>query len=135
MRSIVNLLLKLRKRSLSRVLTAMIVSNLCLLLIPVTMGLFLYTMVEDVLENNARRSNWAMLEQLRLSMDHKLKELDILAKQVAFNPKLTALLSSSGTASEESYKQVEFVRDYLNRYQSFASGFVKDFYVYLQAGT
>ncbi|EHQ64422.1 AraC family transcriptional regulator [Paenibacillus dendritiformis C454] len=134
MRSIVNLLLKLRKRSLSRVLTAMIVSNLCLLLIPVTMGLFLYTMVEDVLENNARRSNSAMLEQLRLSMDHKLKELDILAKQVAFNPKLTALLSSSGTASEESYKQVEFVRDYLNRYQSFASGFVKDFYVHLQAG-
>lgn len=133
MRSIVSLLPKLGKRSLSRVFTAMIVSNLILLLIPVSMGLFLYTKVEDVLEGNARRQNTAMLEQLRLSLDNKLKEMDILAKQLAFNPKLATLLSYSGTPEDEAYKQVEFVRNDLNRYQSFASGFVKDFYVYLQA--
>ncbi len=134
MKSIMSLLPKFRKRSLSRVLSAMIVSNLILLLIPVTMGLFLYTKVQDVLEGNAKRSNSAMLEQLRLSVDNKLKEMDILAKQIAFNPKLATLLSSSGTTDEESYRQVEFVRDYLNRYQSFASGFMKDFYIHLQAG-
>ncbi|PYI51522.1 helix-turn-helix domain-containing protein [Paenibacillus flagellatus] len=129
-----DLMPRLRKRGRSRVLNAMIVSNMLILLLPMAMGLFLYVWVEKVMEHNAERSNSAMLEQLRLSVDNKLKEVDILAKQVAFNPKLNFLLNTEGDDRTESYRQVEFVRDYLNRYQSFVSGFVKDFYVHVQTG-
>ncbi|MEK4118986.1 hypothetical protein NST44_22690 [Paenibacillus sp. FSL W8-0919] len=52
----------------------MIVSYMLILLLPMTVGLFLYGRVENVMENNVERSNSAMLEQLRLSMDSKLKE-------------------------------------------------------------
>ncbi|MEC0201661.1 helix-turn-helix domain-containing protein [Paenibacillus lautus] len=132
--SIPSLLPGKRKSSRGRVLKTMIVSYMFILLLPMTVGLFLYERVENVMENNAERSNSAMLEQLRLSMDSKLKEVDILAKQIMFNPKLAYLLNLDRHDQGESYRQVEFVRDYLNRYQTFVSGFVKDFYVHLQAG-
>ncbi|MFK7694952.1 helix-turn-helix domain-containing protein [Paenibacillus sp. HJGM_3] len=134
MLSLSNLLPRLRKRGRSRVLKTMIVSNLLILMLPMAMGLFLYAQVENVMESNAERSNSAMLEQLRLSLDNKLKEVDILAKQIVFQPKLSYLLSGDRSDEEESYRQVEFVREYLSRFKSFVSGFVKDFYVHLQAG-
>ncbi|MEK4980236.1 helix-turn-helix domain-containing protein [Bacillus sp. FSL K6-6540] len=132
--SIPGLLPGKRKSSRGRVLKTMIVSYMLILLLPMTVGLFLYGRVENVMENNAERSNSAMLEQLRLSMDSKLKEVDILAKQIMFNPKLAYLLNLDRHDQGGAYRQVEFLRDYLNRYQSFVSGFVKDYYVHLQAG-
>ncbi|MBU5344500.1 helix-turn-helix domain-containing protein [Paenibacillus lautus] len=132
--SIPGLLPGKRKSSRGRVLKTMIVSYMLILLLPMTVGLFLYGRVENVMENNAERSNSAMLEQLRLSVDSKLKEVDILAKQIMFNSKLTYLLNLDRHDQGGAYRQVEFVRDYLNRYQSFVSGFVRDYYVHLQAG-
>ena len=55
---------------------------------------------------------------MRLSVDSKLKEVDILAKQIMFNSKLTYLLNLDRHDQGGAYRQVEFVRDYLNRYQS-----------------
>ncbi|WP_422656878.1 helix-turn-helix domain-containing protein [Paenibacillus sp. EC2-1] len=132
--SISRLLNGKRKISRRRVLKTMIVSYMFVLLLPMIVGFFLYEQVENVMENNAERSNSAMLEQLRLSMDSKLKEVDILAKQIVFNSKLAYLLNLNRNDSSESYKQVEFIRDYLSRYQSFVSGFIYDFYIHLQAG-
>lgn len=131
--SIPRLLTGKRKISRRRVLKTMIISYMFILLLPMIVGFFLYERIEKVMENNAERSNSAMLEQLRLSMDSKLKEVDILAKQIVFNSKLAYLLNLNRYSSSESYKQVEFIRDYLSRYQSFVSGFIYDFYIHMQA--
>ncbi len=112
-------------------LTTMIASNLFILLIPLAMGLFLYAKVEHSLETNANRSNTAMLEQLKLSLDYKLSEVDNLMRQVALDPKLDYMLKIPKDAdSADKYRFVEFMRNQLGRYRSMVSSFIFDYYVY-----
>jgi len=109
----------------------MIITNLFILLIPLSMGLFLYAKVENSMENSVNRSNTAMLEQLKLSLDNKLSEVDNLMRQVTLNPKLDYLLKIPADAdSVDKYRFVEFMRDNMSRYRSLVSSFIFDYYVY-----
>ncbi|MGG1550320.1 helix-turn-helix domain-containing protein [Paenibacillus ferrarius] len=112
-------------------LSTMIATNLFILLIPLAMGVFLYTAVEKSLESSSNRSNAAMLEQLKLSLDNKFAEIDTLMKQVVFDPKLDYMLkipADSDAASQ--YMFVEFMRDKMAKYRSMTSSFIFDYYVY-----
>lgn len=118
-------------RNLRSVWMTMVISNLILLLIPMAMSLFLYAKVEKSLENGANRSNKAMLEQLRISLDGKLSEVDKLTQQIVFDPKLEHLLKlAPEDNSPDRYKFVEFMRDYLSRLSNMTSNFILDYYVY-----
>ncbi|SDD76253.1 AraC-type DNA-binding protein [Paenibacillus sp. UNCCL117] len=111
----------------------MIVSNLLILLIPIAMGIFLYAKVEDSLMNNANRSNSAMLEQMKLSLDAKLSEVDNLMRQVVLDPQAEYLLKvPAGADSMDEYRFVEFMRDKMNRYRNMTSSFIFDYYVYFR---
>ncbi|WP_282940549.1 helix-turn-helix domain-containing protein [Paenibacillus sp. RC67] len=112
-------------------LKTLIVSNLFILLIPMAMGLFLYAKVERSLDNSTNRSNAAMLEQLRLLLDNKLSEVDILSRQVVFDPKLDYMLKIPDHASSaDEYQFIEFMRDKMTRYRSMTSSFIFDYFVY-----
>jgi len=112
-------------------LKTMIVSNLFILLVPLAMGLFLYAKVEGSLERSTNRSNAAMLNQLQLLLDNKLSEVDILTRQVVFDPKLDYMLKISDHAnSANEYQFVEFMRDKMARYRSMISSFIFDYFVY-----
>ncbi|MWV43118.1 helix-turn-helix domain-containing protein [Paenibacillus sp. HJL G12] len=126
------LLRSLGFRNLRSVWITMLISNLVLLLIPVSMGAFLYTKVEESLENGANRSNQAMLEQLKLSLDSKLNEVDKLAQQIIFDPKLEYLLKlNEDQNSPDRYKFIEFMRDTLSRPGNITN-FIMDYYVYFR---
>ncbi|PYI54052.1 helix-turn-helix domain-containing protein [Paenibacillus flagellatus] len=115
-------------------LLTMIVSHLVILLVPLAMGLFLYAKVERSLEHGANRSNTAMLEQLKLSLDSRLTEVDNLMVQVTLNPKLDYLLKIGPDAdAADRYLFIEFMRDALGRYRSLTSHFIVDYYVYFAA--
>ncbi|MED5019478.1 helix-turn-helix domain-containing protein [Paenibacillus chibensis] len=117
-------------RNLKSVWMTMLISNLVLLLIPVSMGAFLYTKVEASLENGANRSNKAMLEQLKLSLDGKLNEVEKLVQQIIFDPKLEYLLKLSGDPeSADRYKFIEFMRNTMSRPGNITN-FILDYYVY-----
>ncbi|WP_079912775.1 helix-turn-helix domain-containing protein [Paenibacillus sp. 32352] len=112
-------------------LKTLIISNLFILLIPMAMGLFLYAKVEQSLEKSTNRSNEAMLEQLRLLLDNQWSEVDILTRQVVFDPKLDYMLKIPGQASiADEYQFVEFMRDKMTRYRSMTSSFIFDSFVY-----
>jgi len=116
--------------NLRSVWMTMLISNLVLLLIPVSMGAFLYTKVEASLENGANRSNKAMLEQLKLSLDGKLNEVEKLAQQIIFDPKLEYLLKLSGNPdSPDRYKFIEFMQNTMSRPGNITN-FILDYYVY-----
>ncbi|WP_127493264.1 helix-turn-helix domain-containing protein [Paenibacillus glycanilyticus] len=118
-------------RNRSHALQTMIISNLFILLIPLAMGVFLYAKVENSLEKSTNRSNEAMLEQLRLTLDNKLSEVDLLARQVVFDPKLDYMLKIQGhPSSTDRYQFVEFMRDKLARYRNMTSSFIFDYFVY-----
>ncbi len=110
----------------------MLISNLVLLLIPVSMGAFLYTKVEASLESGANRSNQAMLEQLKLSLDSKLSEVQKLAQQIIFDPKLEYLLKLDQDAGgPDRYQFIEFMRNTMSR-QGSLTNFILDYYVYFR---
>ncbi|MEC0242374.1 cache domain-containing protein [Paenibacillus dokdonensis] len=126
------LLRSLGFRNLRSVWITMLISNVVLLLIPVSMGAFLYTKVEESLENGANRSNQAMLEQLKLSLDSKLNEVDKLAQQIIFDPKLEYLLKlNEDQNSPDRYKFIEFMRNTLSRPGNITN-FIQDYYVYFR---
>ncbi|SMF76001.1 AraC-type DNA-binding protein [Paenibacillus uliginis N3/975] len=119
-------------RNLRSVWMTMLISNLVLLLIPVSMGAFLYTKVEASLQNEANRSNQAMLEQLKLSLDSKLNEVKKLAQQIVFDPKLEYLLKlNEDQNSPDRYKFIEFMRDTMSRPGNITN-FILDYYVYFR---
>ncbi|NQX60868.1 helix-turn-helix domain-containing protein [Paenibacillus qinlingensis] len=112
-------------------LSTIIASNLFILLIPLAMGLFLYTKVEQSLEKSSTRSNVAMLEQLKLSLDNKLSEVDTLMRQVVFDPKLDYMLRIPANSSDvDKYEFIQFMRDKMSKYHSMTSNFILDYYVY-----
>ncbi|MBW7452778.1 helix-turn-helix domain-containing protein [Paenibacillus sepulcri] len=109
----------------------LLISYICFLVFPVVIGGVLYSRVEKAMVDQANRSNLAMLEQLRLSMDSSVKEVDQLSQQIALNPKMDLLLNND-LADESSYKYIEFISDYLNRYRSFSGQFIEDYYVFFK---
>jgi len=112
-------------------LHTMIVTSLCILLIPLSMGLFLYMKAEGSLEKSTNRSNAALLEQLKLMLDNKLSEVDILSRQVVFDPKLDYMLKiPDQMSSADRYKFVEFMQDKMARYRNMISDFIFDYFVY-----
>lgn len=120
-------LLDSRKSALSTI----IASNLFILLIPLAMGLFLYAKVEQSLERSTTRSNAAMLEQVKLSLDNKLSEVDTLMRQVVFDPKLDYMLRIPANSTDaDKYEFIQFMRDKMSKYHSMTSNFILDYYVY-----
>jgi two-component system response regulator YesN len=112
-------------------LSTIIASNLFILLIPLAMGLFLYAKVEQSLERSTTRTNVAMLEQLKLSLDNKLSEVDTLMRQVVFDPKLDYMLRIPANSSNaDKYEFIQFMRDKMSKYHSMTSNFILDYYVY-----
>ncbi|MFD0693436.1 helix-turn-helix domain-containing protein [Paenibacillus sp. GCM10027628] len=112
-------------------LSTIIASNLFILLVPLAMGLFLYAKVEQSLERSTTRSNVAMLEQLKLSLDNKLSEVDNLMRQVVFDPKLDYMLKIPVNAKDaDKYEFIQFMRDKMSKYRSMTSNFILDYYVY-----
>ncbi|OPA79443.1 AraC family transcriptional regulator [Paenibacillus selenitireducens] len=119
-------------RHLKSVWITMVISNLVMLLIPLSIGVFLYSKVEDSLEKGANRSNQAMLEQLKLSLDTELKEVDKLAQQIVFDPKLDYLLKLKEDQSGfDRYKFIEFMGGPAFR-SNLRSNFILDYYVYFR---
>ncbi|MFD2117706.1 helix-turn-helix domain-containing protein [Paenibacillus yanchengensis] len=63
-------------------------SYIIILIIPVALSVVLYSNVKSMMSENANRSNYAMLEQVRTTVDQQMEEIDLLISQIATNPKL-----------------------------------------------
>ncbi|WP_168735723.1 helix-turn-helix domain-containing protein [Cohnella fermenti] len=94
----------------------------------------LYQKATNAMKDNAIRYNMAMLEQMRGVMDSRINEVDQLAYEVTWNPKLQELiqLGNAMDESENAYKFLDFASD-LWRYKN-AGSIIDDFYVYIASG-
>ncbi|MFS0725421.1 helix-turn-helix domain-containing protein [Paenibacillus sp. 1P07SE] len=109
----------------------LLLSFLCILMIPVAVGSLLYSKMEQALIDHANESNQALLEQARLSIDSRINEVDQLAVQVALNPTLQLLLyGEERKESFDEYNYIELINGF-RRYRN-VSPIIDDYYVYLQ---
>jgi len=110
----------------------MIISNFILLLLPIALWVALYLNIEKYMISDAKNSNSAMLEQLRINMDRNFEEVTQLSQQIVLNPKLHYLLDNASKELSQHYQLVEFTRNYLNPFPSVLhNSFIYDFYLSL----
>lgn len=119
-----------RKRS---VFVTLFVSYLAVFLIPVIIGSFGYIQIEQIMIDNAYRTNTAMLQQIKHLMNTRTKEIDYLMRQIAFNPKQQILMNDAEEplSARNQYQFIEFMKE-LSRYSA-NNKMIYDFYVYFAA--
>ncbi|WP_171644339.1 AraC family transcriptional regulator [Paenibacillus phytorum] len=112
------------------VFLTLIISYMIILLLPVTLGGFFYTRIEAIMIENANSSNTAMLEQVKRTIDSRMKEIDQLTQQIAFHPKLLRMLDQrgDGDAQQNLTSFIDFMGD-MSRYSK-VNSFIADSYVY-----
>ncbi|MCR2806226.1 helix-turn-helix domain-containing protein [Paenibacillus soyae] len=120
-----------RKMFRRSVFIQLLMSFMCILLIPVLIGLLLYNEMEQAMIDNANESNQALLEQARLSIDSRMNEVEQLAVQVGLNPTLQLLLyGEENKENFDEYKYVELINGF-KRYRN-VSPIIDDYYVYIR---
>lgn len=107
----------------------LILSFVLVLLIPLMSEGFLYRKMESVMEQNANRSNLAMLNQIENVIDNQLHEAHQLAYEIAFNPKLEPLLRYHNPPTpDNNYQYISMIED-LKNYHAFNNA-IDYYYLY-----
>ncbi|MDQ6419875.1 helix-turn-helix domain-containing protein [Paenibacillus sp. LHD-117] len=113
------------------VFVKLLLSFMCILMIPVVIGALLYGRMEQALIDNAYESNQALLQQTRLTVDSRMNEVDQLTAQIAFDPMLQMFLYEENNRSNiNNYTYIELIKN-LKRYRTL-SPFIDDYFVYLK---
>jgi AraC-like DNA-binding protein len=108
----------------------LLLSFLFVFMIPVLIGSIVYVKSEQIMVDNAYRSNSAMLEQVKHVANGRTQEVDYIMRQIAFHPKLRLLLEKDDASNSprDQYEFIEFM-DELTRFTAY-NNFVEDLYVY-----
>jgi two-component system response regulator YesN len=118
------------KRNMS-FFAAMLLALILVLLFPTILTIALYQNMQGILKEDVNRSNTAMLKQISLMIDSRLREVEQLAVKVSFRPKIELLLGrqqAMGVPTPYEYKEV---MDSMAHY-SMANDFIDDQYVYFR---
>ncbi|MCZ8518933.1 MULTISPECIES: helix-turn-helix domain-containing protein [Paenibacillus] len=111
----------------------LLASYLLIFLLPVTIGLVLYSKVEGMMMGQAERANTALLDQLRQTLDVRLREVEQVSQRISLNPKLPGLLNNDGSeAPEDAYRLVEFMKEHLGPYRGTGT-LISDVFLYFGA--
>ncbi len=104
-------------------------SYILILVIPTTISVFLYSNINHVMIDNANRSNFAMIEQVRQVIDKNMEEVDRVMVQISTHPKLQALWNLDEKTNYFLYSEiVEMMRNVRG-----GSDFIGDFYIHYKA--
>lgn len=114
-----------------RVFRTLLISYISVLLLPVVIGIGLYTQIEKIMVEQAKQSNLALLEQAQQVVDHQFDELHLISRFLTSHPRVEMLLNAeqpkSGTERYEFYTLLKDMQRYRNH-----SRFVSDFYLYFE---
>ncbi|WP_165972031.1 helix-turn-helix domain-containing protein [Paenibacillus piri] len=111
------------------VLVTFLVSYLIIFLIPVALGIVFYLRTETAIEEQAGKTNQAMLEQIREMLDGHLKEVEQLMLQVALNPKVKEFVNRMSSSSSLTALEYVELKETLRSIKT-SSRFIYDFYLY-----
>ncbi|MFD0710755.1 helix-turn-helix domain-containing protein [Paenibacillus sp. GCM10027626] len=113
------------------VFLTILMSYLCILLIPVIIGSVFYQRVEAQTIENANRTNLGLLEQAKAVTETQMESIDKMTNYLALYPKLQWLLSNGADKSpEDMVKLIDFMKD-LQKYRN-VSSFDSNFYIFVK---
>lgn len=117
-----------RRRS---IFITILLSYIAILLLPVLIGTYLYHRVENIMVNNANRTNLGLLEQVKQVTENRMNEVDSMTVQIALNPKLQWAMSNIDDDYVKSeFNMVDIMKDLKNVRN--VNSFIGGFYVYFK---
>lgn len=126
---------RLKKYRHMSVFTNFILSYAAFFFVPVIIAGILYGQIVGIMEDNANRSNVAMLEQLKQVVDVQLQEVDQLARDISLEPKLQPLLNDNKMSDPtNAYDFFDLFKD-LKKYfmhNKIVINSIFDFYIYFK---
>ena len=106
-------------------------SYLLILLIPLTISIFAYTQSIYIIETEINRANSASLKQVQQIIDSRLKDIEKLSVEIAFNEKIRGLVGySKSLTPHQIYTTTDIIKDI--KIYKIANAFINDLYVYFR---
>lgn len=113
------------------VVISWMISYFILLLIPFLLSLFVYTQSARIIENELSQGHMSALEQTKLMLDQRLKDIEKLSVEICVNTRIYNLASYTGELQfKHVYAMTEIMKD-LKTYKV-ANHFINDFYIYFK---
>jgi two-component system response regulator YesN len=107
----------------------MFLAFLLMLMFPTALTTVLYHNMNAVIKEDVQNSSNAMLRQVSLMIDSRLLEVEQLAAQIAFHPKINHMFSRKEILGPLSIYQYKEIMDTLS-FHFASNGFIQDRYVY-----
>lgn len=105
-----------------------LLSYFVILMIPVLVGVYAYNKTVQVIEEDAKRNNLAVLNQSKETLDIRLQEVEQLATDLALNPKITQFMNVTPPFTDNEYYQVYEVFKDITKYR--LNMFIADYYLH-----
>ena len=113
-----------------KLLLLWLMSYIAILLISIVTSFGIYLEAGRIIEGEISRANISMLDQARQTMDNRMMDIERLAMQIAFNPRVLNTIRVKGDFGPKDqlnlYRTVEDLRHYM-----VSSGFVSSIYIFL----
>jgi two-component system, response regulator YesN len=109
-----------------------LLSYLSVLMIPVLIGTYAYYKTVQVIEEDAKKANMAVLDQSKETLDIRLQEVEQLATDLALNPKVIQFMNVKPPFTDREYYQIYEVFKDINKYR--LNKFVSDYYLHFLGG-
>lgn len=107
----------------------MFLAFLLMLMFPTALTIVLYHNMNKIIKEDVQNSNRAMLKQVSLMIDSRLLEVEQLAAQISFHPKIMHMYSRQEAQGEPSVYQYKEIMNTLS-FHFVSNGFIQDRYVY-----
>ncbi|OUS75009.1 hypothetical protein B1748_19080 [Paenibacillus sp. MY03] len=101
------------------------------LLFPILAETALYHGMQSMIREDADRSNQAMLHQIQLMVDGKLREAEQLATQLSLHPRVQLMVKRMHDQAAPTVYEYKQLLDTLNLYKP-STDFILDYYIYLR---
>ncbi|WP_094551168.1 helix-turn-helix domain-containing protein [Petroclostridium xylanilyticum] len=114
-----------------KLLMHFVLSYICILLLPLFVGLQSYQVALSIVKEDIRKSNLSMLNQTKEIVDHQLQQVETLSMQIATNSRINALLNLKQPLNHSAYYDFSVAIRDLSRYM-INRDFISSVYIYLK---
>ncbi|WP_028550128.1 helix-turn-helix domain-containing protein [Paenibacillus sp. UNC451MF] len=111
------------------VMTTWLISYISVLLVPIIISVIIYIATLRIVENEVNRSNELLLTQIEQAIDSKLKSLEQLTLEIAYNKKVTSFINVSAPLTDEDHFQLFGIAGDVRIFKM-ANDFISQLYVY-----
>lgn len=123
--------LKIKHFNRNSVFFSWVLSYISILLIPLVISSIVYVQSTHIIENEINRANKAILRQTQQAIDGHLQDVQKLALQIAFNPRVQGFMyTRPPLKTSNRYTANQIFKD-LNSYKP-ANSMVKNMYIYFK---